>query len=159
MENQKLPWKQILSTWENIIRYEKLTSSILTFYIKSDFVITNKRFIAHYPKTVLWFIPMWFNNSTFNLKQISNVNIDIEYDFLKLILWIIFILVFPWNLHNIWVWLFLLILWIILIVWWIQVYIKVATSWWLTKCPVVFYEKWKAENLVKELNYTIAENS
>jgi len=157
MENN-LPGWQVLSSSEELIKKEKFISSLATFYIKSDFAVTNKRFIAHYPKIVLGILPMWFENITFNLKQISNVNIDVEYKIFKIILWIIAIIFWFWS-WSAWVMLIWILLWILFFASWIQVYIKVATSWGVTFCPVVFFEKWKAKRFIQEINTIIAENT
>jgi uncharacterized membrane protein len=154
MENTNLPWWQVLSSWENIANKDNFISWLATFYIKSDFVVTNKRFIAHYPNIVLWFLPMWFNNITFNLKQISGVNINVEYKIFKILIWLLLTLVWIFSLM-----IFLIPVWIIFLSLWIQIYIKVATSWWITKCPIIFWEKQKAQELVNKLNSTIAENN
>ena len=153
-----LPWGQTLTNWEEIINWNQFTSSISTFYIKSNFATTNKRFIAHYPNLVMGFLPMWFNNLTFNLKQISWVNINVSYKLVKMILWIAAILYWISN-WDIALMMLFIVLWLILFLTWIQVYITVSTSWWITNCPIVFREKSKAQELINNLNSTIAENS
>lgn len=158
MENNNLPWWQVLSNWENAINTSSFISSLSTFYIKSTFATTNKRFIAHYPNIVLWFLPMWFNNLTFNLKQISSVNIDVEYKLLKMLLWIISIIIWLWTWDILWM-IILILIWVIFLSLWIQVIIKISTSWWVTKCPIIFWEKSKAQNFINDLNSTVAENS
>ena len=82
----KLPWGQTLSEKEKIINTSDFISSISTFYIHSSFAVTDKRLVSHYPNIALWIFPLGFNNMTFNLKQISGVNIDIEYKIWKILL-------------------------------------------------------------------------
>lgn len=160
MENNNLPGWQVLASWEKVTNRDKLVSSISTFYIKSDFITTDKRFIAHYPNIILWCLPLWFNNLTFNLKQISWVNINISYKIFKILIWIILFIISLSSLWswNIWVMLLTLIWSVIFLSLWIQVYIAVSSSGWTTYCPVVFWEKSKANELIQKLNSTIAEN-
>lgn len=156
--NNNLPGWQILANWENIVESNSFISSISTFYVKSDFSVTDKRFVGHFPNIVLWMIPLWYNNITFNLKQISGVSIDVAYNFKKIVFWVISLLV--------WLSLWSVVLFVLAILLalgffsnWIQIYMTVTTSWWITKCPIVFWEKSKAQELVNKLNSAIAENS
>ena len=98
MENNNLPGWQVLSNWEEIVNRSHFISWLATFYIKSDYIATNKRYIAHYPNIVLWFLPMWFENLTFNLKQISWVSINVEYKIFKILIWLIISLIWLFSL-------------------------------------------------------------
>jgi len=153
-----LPWWQILVKEEKIVKKDSFISSLLTFYIKSEFAITNKRFVAHYPKIILGIFPWWFNNITFSIKQISWVQIDVSYKIFRMLVWIILWFIWFSTLAMWWMGLLLLILGILMFASWIQTYIKVVTSWWITYCPILFWEKSKAETIVQNINTSIAEN-
>jgi len=150
-----LPWWQTLSKSEEIILKERILSN---FYLKSDFVITNKRLILHYPNLILWMLPMWFNNSTLNLKQISAVNIDVSYNFKKIWLWVLAILIWLSN-NNIVALVSFVLIWLFFFLLWTQVSLLVSNNWWKLYFPVVFWEKKKAKELVNILNKTLAENN
>ena len=92
MENT-LPGSQVLASGESVISKQGFISSMSTFYIKSDFAITNKRLIAHFPNIVLGCLPLGFGNITFNLKQISGVNIEVSYKIFKLLLGVLAIFI------------------------------------------------------------------
>lgn len=154
-----LPWWQVLTNEEKILIKNWFMSSLLTFYIKSEFAVTNKRFIAHYPKIALWLLPLWFNNITFSVKQISWVQIDVSYKIFRLLIWWIWAFVGFSNMSEASRWFIVMIIWILLFVSAIWTYIKVVTSWWTTYCPILFWEKGKAEILIQKLNASIAENS
>ena len=152
----EISWGQTLIKWENIIREDNFTSSPLTFYMKSNITLTDKRLITHYPNIILKLIPLWFNNTTFNLKQISWVQLHTKYKVIKIAISIIVILVWLFS-GELFVLLLAWFLWIILLSWWIETYILVTTSWRSTCCPVVFWEKWKVQELINDLNSKIAE--
>jgi hypothetical protein len=80
-----LPGGQILGKDEAIVRVDKFTSSLSTFYIKSEFCLTNKRFVAHYPNIVLGILPMGSANVTLSLRQISRVQIDVQYKMFRML--------------------------------------------------------------------------
>lgn len=156
MENN-LPGGQALTNWETVAHKNNFVSSLSTFYIKSDFATTNKRFIAHYPNIVLGFLPLGFNNKTFSLKQISWVNINVSYKLLKILIGIIAIL-FWLGSGEFWIMILGIIVWLVFFSLGTQVSIAVTTSGQVTYCPIVFWEKGKATQLVNNLNSVIAEN-
>lgn len=154
--SRSLPGWQILVKDEEIIRNDEFVSSLSTFYIKSGFAVTNKRFISNYPNIVMGIFPMGISNTTFTLKQISWVQIDISYKIFRMILGIIIWFIWLWTIDEAGV--LFLIAGILLFGSWIQTGIKIVTSWGVTFCPVIFWEKDKATILVQELNRSIAEN-
>ncbi|MGJ3251893.1 MAG: hypothetical protein ACFE0J_12280 [Elainellaceae cyanobacterium] len=70
-----------------------LSYSILLFFIKSKFYLTNKRLIATIPNVILFIIPLGENTATYTLRNVSAITTVIKFKFFSLVLASIILLV------------------------------------------------------------------
>lgn len=148
-----LPGGQVLGKEEQILSQQEFVSALSTFYIKSSFAVTNKRFVSHYPNVLLGFIPAGMSNTTFNIKQISGVQIVTQYKALRILIGL-GLIVFGLSEAVL-----LALVGMLVIFSGVEAAMRVASSSGVSMMPVVFWEKAKAEVFVQNLNTMIAENS
>lgn len=140
---------------ENIISNHILSYSLVLFFIKSAFDITNKRLIGQVPN-LLWIFPIGKNNVTYPLKNIAGVRIDNKISFKKLILGIILVLIGLSKISSLFI---ILLIGILLVISSFEVLLVVQNNSGASISYVVSpLEKNKAQQLVNKLNQVIADN-
>lgn len=71
---------------EQIIGEYQLTYSILLFFVKNQFYLTNKRFIVSVPNVMLYVIPMGANTATYPLRNIAALVTVSRFKFFRLVI-------------------------------------------------------------------------
>jgi hypothetical protein len=70
--------EQVLGEWS-------FSYSILLFFIKSKFYLTNKRFILKIPNVVLMILPLGANTATYPLRNIAAIRSRTKFKFFQLV--------------------------------------------------------------------------
>ena len=83
----------ILATDEQIVNQEKFTSSLIIFWLKTEFTLSNKRIIGKYPRTLFGIIPLGNVEMTLPLKNIASVLSSTKFYFSRLFIGLIFVFV------------------------------------------------------------------
>lgn len=78
---------------ESLVSEYQLAYSLTTFFIKSSFTVTDKRFITVFPSLILGIIPVGKTDISYPLRNIATVACHTEIVFPKLIFGIILFLV------------------------------------------------------------------
>jgi hypothetical protein len=77
---------------ENVLYQHAFSYSLLFFFLKSNFWLTNKRIIVNSPN-ILLFIPAGNNTVTYPLRSIGGVKTKTEFKFMSLVMGVVFLLV------------------------------------------------------------------
>lgn len=150
MNNQTILGKDETLISENILSY-----SLVLFFIKCTFDITNKRLIGQVPN-LLWIFPIGKNNVTYPLKNISGVKIDNKISFKRLIIGIILILLSLSALSSLFIF---LLIGILLVISSFEIFLVIQNnSGSSISYAVSPLEKNKAQQFVNKLNQVIADN-
>jgi len=140
---------------ETIVSKNILSFSVILFFIKSSFEITNKRLVGQIPN-LLWIFPVGKNTVTYPLKSISGVRIDNRFSFKKLIVGIILVLIGLSKLSSLFI---ILLLGIFILISSFEIFFVIQNTAGATmKYAVSPLEKAKAQQLINELNQIIVDN-
>lgn len=144
-----------LSSDENVLSEYEFARSLVLFFVKSKFALTNKRLLAKIPNVFLLVFPFGSDDVTYPLSGIVNVKLSTKLKFITLFLGVVFILVGLSNLHNI---LFLLIgVFLLVLSYEVVVLIQTSAGSGLISMPISPFEKANAQKLVDELNHAVME--
>ena len=140
---------------ETIVSKNILSFSVILFFIKSSFEITNKRLVGQIPN-LLWIFPVGKNTVTYPLKSVSGVRIDNRFSFKKLIVGIILVLIGLSKLSSLFI---ILLLGIFILISSFEIFFVIQNTAGATmKYAVSPLEKAKAQQLINELNQIIVDN-
>lgn len=140
---------------EKIISKNILSLSLILFFIKSSFEITNKRLVGQVPNLV-WIFPIGRNTVTYPLKNISGVRLDTKISFKSIAVGIILILIGLSKLSSLFI-IFLIGIFILISSY--KIFFVVQNNAGATmNYSVSPLEKAKSQQLINELNQIIADN-
>ena len=144
----------ILGKEESVILKHDFMYSIVYFFIKSEFILTNKRIICNVPNLFL-FIPSGKNNVTYPLNNIAGVRLDTKVSVKSLLIGIIITLIGLSSLRS----LFLLFLIgaLIILSSFETIMVIQNNSGSSMAYPVSPFEKGKAQDFINQVNTTIAD--
>jgi hypothetical protein len=143
-----------LTSEESVLSEYELAYSLLFFFIKSKFALTNKRFLAKIPNFIFLF-PFGSNDVTYPLNGIVNVKLSTKLRFFRLLIGVVLALIGISNLNYI---LLLLVgAFLILMSYEVIIVIQTSAGSGLLVYPVSWFDKVNAQKLVNELNQAIAE--
>jgi hypothetical protein len=143
---------------EQLIGEYSLSYSILLFFIKSKFYVTNKRFIAHIPNFILFVLPVGANTATYPLRNISAIKNRTKLKFFRLIGSAIFVVIGLSLLTQSVFGLIMLLLGIIMGLESFPSLVNVETSgagglWY----PIAIWERAASQQLANEVNQAIVD--
>jgi hypothetical protein len=143
---------------EEVIGEYAFSYSIVLFFIKSKFYVTNKRFVAHIPNVILFVIPVGANTVTYPLKNIGAIRSRMKLRFFKLLIAAILVFSGLGLLTQSPLGLIMLLLGVVAGIESFPCLINVETSgagglWY----QIAIWEKAAAQQLVNEVNQTIAD--
>ena len=140
---------------ETIVSKNILSFSLILFFIKSSFEITNKRLVGQIPN-LIWIFPMGKNMVTYPLKNISGVRIDNKFSLKRFIIGIILILIGLSKLSSLFI---VFLIGIFVFISGFEVFFVIQNTAGATmKYAVSPLEKAKAQQLINELNQIIVDN-
>lgn len=140
---------------ENVISNNILSYSLVLFFIKCTFDITNKRLVGQVPN-LFWIFPIGTNNVTYPLKNIAGVKIDNKISIKRLIVGILLVLIGISKLSSLFI---ILLIGILLVISSYEIFLVVQNNSGASISYAVSpLEKSKAQQLVNELNQVIADN-
>lgn len=143
---------------EQLVGTYSLSYSIVLFFIKSEFYVTNKRFIVRIPNIYFLVIPAGANTATYPLRNISAIRNRTRFKFLRLFLAAIFVVMGLSLLSEPIFGLILLVVGIVMGLNSFQSLINVETSsgsglWY----QIAFWEQATAQQLANDVNQAIVE--
>ena len=77
---------------ESDISEAHFSTSIVLFWLKADMAVTNKRFVAKQPNTLLGLIPLGYRDVAFPLTNIASAGVSIKFSLLRLIVGVILVI-------------------------------------------------------------------
>jgi hypothetical protein len=83
----------ILGKNEQKIKEATFTANLILFWLKANYVLTNKRVTGHTPNTLFGLIPLGKAQIAQPLKTIASVTSSTKFSFLRLIIGIVFLII------------------------------------------------------------------
>ncbi len=77
---------------ESDISEAHFSTSIVLFWLKAEMAVTNKRFVAKQPNTLLGLIPLGYRDVAFPLTNIASAGVSIKFSLLRLIFGVILVI-------------------------------------------------------------------
>ncbi|SFD46584.1 hypothetical protein [Clostridium uliginosum] len=140
---------------EKIVSKNLLSFSLILFFIKSSFEITNKRLVGQVPN-LLWIFPIGKNTVTYPLKNIAGVRLDNKFSLKRFIIGLILIFIGLSNFSSLFI---VFIIGIFVLISTFEIFFVVQNTAGATMSYAVSpLEKAQAQQLINELNQIIADN-
>ena len=83
----------ILGKDEQKIKEATFTANLILFWLKANYVLTNKRVTGHTPNTLFGLIPLGKAQIAQPLKTIASVASSTKFSFLRLIIGVVFLII------------------------------------------------------------------
>ncbi|MGD8779464.1 MAG: hypothetical protein PVH88_10960 [Ignavibacteria bacterium] len=83
----------VLGKDEQIIKEASFTANLILFWLKANYILTNKRVTGHTPNTLFGLIPLGQAQIAQPLKTIASVSSSTKFSILRLIIGIIFLII------------------------------------------------------------------
>jgi hypothetical protein len=138
---------------EQVVGEYAFSYSILLFFIKSKFYVTNKRFVAQVPNITLFVIPVGANTTTFPLRSIGAIRSRTKFLFLRLLIAAIVVFIGFGLLTQSPLGLIMLLFGVVLGIDSFPCLINVESIWY----RIAIWEKAAAQQLINEVNQTVAD--
>lgn len=149
----------VLSQEETITGKQSFTTSLILFWLKANFTLTNKRLVGENPNTLIGLIPLGKNQITFPLKNIAQVSSSTKFYLFRFLLGIIVVFLGIKGFSSSFMAGFILSLLGIgaLVNSYVATFVIASNSGQSTIVPLSILEKDKVNQLVTEINHKISE--
>ena len=140
---------------ETNVKSSKFSPSVIMFWLKTEIAVTSTRVVSKAPNTLFGLIPLGYKDSTYPLKNVAGVGVEVKFSVARALFGIIFLIIGANFTDNFFGWV-LIILALSMILNALNASLKIQNNGGGTsEIKVSILEKSKLEDLRDEINHRL----